>query len=351
MSQRQKIRLFAEDYVTSPDHTKAQLFVDSLVPGGALTTKRNVMVFLKKQVIDLLPPNTFFMATTDDASDDGKMKLLSGLSRTNQIKMQRYLLQRARSGEAVLSPVEAKFCALKLVPDFVQKITLADEDRAALKSRTIININHRSENAITVPSSSVTFILKRAQENIRSLDDTYSVLWSVALVSGRRASELLKNRSDLSFTKIHGFPWAASFSGQRKRAIGSEAVYSIPLMTDHDEFIGALRYLNDHYYSDSGTTTPLSADKIHSRFSYETIAATKKLKLEAGIEDPAIHFHTIRAMYACISFALVQNQYSLHGWIRRVLGHQDLNDSKSYSIFKWSGQLDSLPEYGAKMPP
>jgi hypothetical protein len=122
------------------------------------------------------------------------------------------------------------------------------------------------------------------------------------------------------------FSWAC-FSGQVKAGLRDpDKCYNIPVLAPIADVQRAILRIRRRWQMPETSQT---AD-VNRRFA-STIQRAAKRYL-APLDEKMGHLHAARELYAMVTFSTCQpHTYSLHGWIRKVLGHSDLDQGKHYS--------------------
>ena len=302
-----------------------------------LTVRRNRLSDLKRIIIERLP----------NAPNPGIGAEFTGMTLPSKLKYQRLVrnkLPDTRTEE------EKKVANISLLPDYVRDIKMVQADSDQIRINSEIKLKARTENVLFPTAESVEHLVTSCNDILRrsnpspSLhkDDYQQILVALALCTGRRLSELMS--PDLSLQPVKDYPRAALFDGQLKTGLEKRTSYVIPILADLEDIQKSLDILRAHYPV-SSNATPKELHVRFRRFAHESVQPVKAV-LSAGVTkdmseqlQTRFHFHSLRELYACITFQTFQSSYSMHGWIRKVLGHSDLNISKAYSNIRWQGNL------------
>lgn len=324
------------------------------------SVKKSYLTQIKKYVMkntegvqidsDLYGTNTSFGSAREPSTGRTSIERFNSMSLFHQSEMLKKNYGDSSSDymTALKSEFHAKF------PSYVKNIKAEEELLRKIRAKTAENVSRRSQNVILLEADSLRGLLADLRGSLSSLRnmsekevakmsrrESTKVLAAVALLTGRRMSELLSFESSSTFTSLDNTPAdrACYFSGQLKTNTPNK--YSIPLLGNFADIQNGLKFLRVKMKLKPGAT-PQEINRRFTRFSHEAAQGVKQILAGFGAtpsETSKIHFHTLREMYACITYMTFTNTYSTHGWIRRVLGHNDIDSSRSYSNFKWIGEL------------
>ena len=302
-----------------------------------LFARRNYIATLRKDIISQQPSKHVEGA-----------KEFNQASLSDQIKMQKQIKQIDPSTR---SREEKVIAQLELIPAKIKRLKLSAQDAEDIRRFSETKLNERSQEVLLPTAQAVRNLVLKAERilfdafsmtEIKSKAQAAEIVCALALCTGRRASELLGPVN--SFHKPKDGPNLANFSGQLKTGLQAKTQYTIPLLAPLEHVKHAKELLQGRY--------PVAADanteylhKRFCRFLHESVQWVKQdlrdgsePKMQREIEK-RFHFHSLRELYACVTFEVFQSTYSMHGWIRLVLGHNELNVSKAYSNIRWRGLL------------
>lgn len=168
-------------------------------------------------------------------------------------------------------------------------------------------------------------LIGKALELIQT-DSYLNIALGLMLLSGRRATEILKTASFQKIAQSY-----VRFSGQLKTKGSTNAQtepYNIPVLCDVDVFMQGffkLRELRDF--------SELTHDQVHSRAN-KALNESCKRHFKGLIENPKPK--DLRSAYATIAYArYAPKNWSSDAYYAQILGHseQDLNTALSYQDF------------------
>lgn len=292
---------------------------------------RNMIRKVRVAALERLPP---FANFTPEENTNQDIRHFSALDRLQQSRRQIAIL---KGGTLYSTDAQNLIRTLPIVPRMLRDLKLEAEEIVAIKNASIESIEKKSSNVISLTLQSVLSLLDWARESIRSSSSNKNeaaLLVAVALVTGRRAAEIFLTGSfDLVHTKPysnddgkHKIYWAC-FSGQVKAGLRDpNKCYDIPLLAPMIDIQRAVHKIRLRWPMPEGSKT----SDVNRRFA-STIQRAAKRYL-APLDQKMGHLHAARELYAMVTFRQCQpHTYSLHGWIRKVLGHADLDQGKHYS--------------------
>jgi hypothetical protein len=238
-----------------------------------------------------------------------------------QYKMQ----MRHRKFKSWSRGAEAKLQRVKLLPDTLKTLTISKTETDNIK-RTL-RYNRRAAHDVIVRVPKAGDMLAHACSILQTAShkDSYAALvCALALVSGRRCTEILNQRS--SFT-IHG-ERSMMFSGQLKKAHGQSVPYTIPLLADPKVFLSALYVLR----AKQGDISALTDEQVQKKYNGGLTPTRIEMAFWPGI--PKLHF--LRTCYAKFCDLLFDHTMSYNRLCCLVLGHSAIEESLNYS----AGVLD-----------
>ena len=168
-----------------------------------------------------------------------------------------------------------------------------------------------------------TLNLKRQREGSLLTKNDNLLPPPLLIVSGRRFGEMVNGRSTFAPTT---HPYYTLFSGQLKKRC-HQPPYQIPLLVPYSTFAQGLLALRQ---KQNGTVTHLTNAKATSRY-----LPNVQRELEAGGLLPSTsHVHDCRSVYVAAVVELFVPTVTLPRVAMRILGHDTLLDSLSYSSAK-----------------
>ena len=254
-----------------------------------------------------------------------EIRSFSNLSRTEQTRRQLMILKGGR----VYGTADEMIRNLPIVPTFVRDLRLSADEIAVIKSQSRDRIEQRSTEAVVLSRRDVDSLLEWARTTVHTctLQTEPDLLVAVALLTGRRAAEIFLSGNFEAICPSEGNVYWACFSGQVKAGLRDPSrCYDIPLLAPAIDIQRSLHRIRQRWSFPSGS---VAADVNRRYASTIRRAAQKRL---GKLHEKLSHLHAARELYAMTTFEMCQpHTYSLHGWIRKVLGHADLDQTKHYS--------------------
>ena len=249
-------------------------------------------------------------------------------------------IQRHHASKPSWSPAaERELTKLQILPSSMDTFKLSQAECVALKQQQEAAIMAKNENCIVVQDATallktVTSMLENAQSN----HSFAALVFPLAIVCGRRQTELLNGKSTLSPSPLGSM--YVVIDGLLKKH-GKAVPYTIPLLVEYATFVkgwNALRQkqldlLKAGSYS-KVAVTELSNKQVQKRYGEVLRKALRKPKpvvrgLPIGIKE-----HDLRSIYASYVYHCFQADNTFARTIMSVLGHTTLKDSLSYNNVK-----------------
>ena len=204
-------------------------------------------------------------------------------------------------------------------------------DGFRLQKAETLNLKRQREGSLLTKNDNLlTFDLQKLIETCTAMLETASpthtfprLILPLLIVSGRRFGEMVNGRSTFAPTT---HPYYTLFSGQLKKRC-HQPPYQIPLLVPYSTFAQGLLALRQ---KQNGTVTHLTNAKATSRY-----LPNVQRELEAGGLLPSTsHVHDCRSVYVAAVVELFVPTVTLPRVAMRILGHDTLLDSLSYSSAK-----------------
>ena len=283
---------------------------------------RNIVRKVRNQTLSRMDPFNDFSPTHLENSE---IRSFSLLPRTEQIRHQLVILK----GGNVYRTADTMIRSLPVVPSFVRDLKLSAEEIASIKAQSRDRIEQRSSEAVILSRREVNSFLEWAKATVRNctLHTEPDLLVAVALVTGRRAAEIFLSGSFEAIASQSQSVYWACFKGQVKAGLRDpNKCYNVPLLAPVVDVQRSVHRIRQRWNFPDGS---VPADVNRRYASTIRRAAQKRL---GRLHEKLAHLHAARELYAMITFEMCQpHTYSLHGWIRKVLGHADLDQTKHYS--------------------
>jgi len=256
---------------------------------------------------------------------------IKDFSQLNRLQQSRRQVAILKGGNIYGSDAQNIIKGLPITPRIVLDLKLNAGEIAVIKEASLRSIETKSSNVILLMRQDVDKLLSWAKKCLKSPDESEAaVLVAVALVTGRRAAEIFltgafDNRPSPEGASAH-VHWAC-FSGQVKAGLRDpDKCYDVPVLAPIIDVQQAMNRIRKRWPMPEQSQT----SDVNRRFA-STIQRAAKRYL-APLDEKMGHLHAARELYAMVTFRACQpHTYSLHGWIRKVLGHADLDQGKHYS--------------------
>ena len=214
---------------------------------------------------------------------------------------------------------ETKLQRIKLLPDTLKTLKITTKEMEDIKRDLRCNRRERWENVVPVPKAGD--MLAHACEVLENatVNENYaSLCCSLALVSGRRCTEILNQRSTFVINSKH----TVIFSGQLKKSHGQSKPYTIPLLVDPKVFVAAMQVLR----AKQGDISALSDEEVQKKYNGSLTPKRIEMAFWPGIPK----FHFLRTCYAKFCDLLFTHTMTYNRLCCRVCGHVDENESLNY---------------------
>jgi hypothetical protein len=301
-------------------------------------TRRNVIGRVKNRALELLPSYVPSHAPLEAGAEE--LQRFYAMPRAEQVRAQTAVRKEGDLAKTFSGPVVNIIKAAPLVPSFISHLKLTHEEQEQIRQLSKERIEARSEDVARVDAASLQKFLRRCNTVLRDASaDPKELLVALAFVTGRRTAEImLTGKFERVAIRAKGGSsqhFKACFSGQVKAGLrDTERCYNIPLLAPVEQIITALERLRQRWPLAAGST----AAQVNKHYASTAHRAAKKYL--QPLHEKLGHMHAARQLYAMVSFEVCQpHTYSVHGWIRRVLGHSDLDISKSYSNVTIDGSV------------
>lgn len=222
-----------------------------------------------------------------------------------------------------------EFEALRILPDNLKSLRADEGETGTCNEKAVKTRLRRNKEMINVKNG------KALHDKIRLLlqppkneeEETISeMILGLCAASGRRTAEIANGRS--VFLPMPKQRYGAIFLGQlKKKGKKRETNYTIALLVPFEEFATALERLRER----QGDVSHLSNKKISIRYQGNLSRTMKETFSELSSRARA---HDLRAMYAQMVFQAFDWEASFNHVTMRMLGHDTLEQSLSYSTVK-----------------
>ena len=220
---------------------------------------------------------------------------------------------------------EAALDGLKLLPESMASFRLTKEQNLELKQAHKAALVSRNERVVTINDADK--MLKRARELLETAKttDTFAkIVLPLALVTGRRMSELLGGHARFDRTDD---PHFVLFSGQLKKR-AKAAPYKIPILCDVDTLHHAYGMLRKKQ-AEKGVTTQLTPNEVKRKYHGQL-----QYYIKDGRTLPQLptwsHFHDLRSCYSSYVFECFHVRTTFQRMAMAILGHDSIHESLSY---------------------
>ena len=252
-------------------------------------------------------------------------------------------IQRHHSSKPSWSPdAERELAKLQILPVSMNTFKLSQAECVALKQLQEAALMKKNENCVVVTDA--TNLLKTVTQMLEKAQSHHSfaaLVFPLALVSGRRQSELLNGQSTFAPSALGSM--YTIFQGQLKKHGKSES-YTIPLLVEYSTFAKGWTALRAKQaeLSTCGSysmvnVTALSNAQVSKRYNKTLRRALLKSKPVIPGLPTGINEHALRSIYAAYVYQCFQCHASFARTIMGVLGHSTLQDSLAYSSVKLNG--------------
>tara|TARA_X000000950_G_scaffold214102_1_gene257548 strand:+ start:465 stop:1487 length:1023 start_codon:yes stop_codon:yes gene_type:complete len=264
------------------------------------------------------------------------------LSREAQVREQ----LRVRKSSDLTSPDDRLIKDAPLVPRFISELRLTHAENEAIRLKSKEQIEKRSQHVALIDSDRAKeFLMKCNRALCDSSTSAKETLVAVALVTGRRTAEILLTGEFDAPQQLQAETdneFKACFRGQLKAGIRDpNRCYTIPLLAPRACVTAAIAKLRARWPLSAGSRV----SDVNRRFA--STARRAALAHLTELHPSLTHLHAARQLYAIITYHACQpHTYSMHGWIRRVLGHADLDVSKAYANVTLTGDIARIADLG-----
>ena len=220
---------------------------------------------------------------------------------------------------------EECLASLQLLPETLDDFVMSKADSCTIKRRAATRLREKNTNVVTVAAGqSLLARLTLILENATEASDIAVLLCALAVVSGRRSTELLNGRS--TFQAVPEKPTLALFEGQLKtKSDTPPRPYVIPLCCNFDTFSRGLHALRAIQHRDGGVAH-LTSTEVSDRYRWITISTIPELGSQLA------NVHALRSLYIALIYDnLYECPSSFNETARVCLGHRELTESLHYA--------------------
>jgi hypothetical protein len=234
---------------------------------------------------------------------------------------------------------EECLASLQLLPETLDDFVMSKADSCTIKRRAATRLREKNTNVVTVAAGqSLLAHLTLILENATEASDIAVLLCALAVVSGRRSTELLNGRS--TFQAIPEKPTLALFEGQLKTKSDTPRPYVIPLCCNFDTFSRGLHALRAIQHHDGGVAH-LTNTEVSDRYRWITISTIPELGSQLA------NVHALRSLYIALIYDnLYECPSSFNETARVCLGHKELTESLHYAGVRVRGCEEIRHEFG-----
>lgn len=207
----------------------------------------------------------------------------------------------------------------KLLPKNVRDVNISKEDLKTVKKYQKEKIMEKHNKAPKIDGDKLLEHCESIIQNYKNVA-MYELILALLLVSGRRTTELLNQKSNF----IKKGEYIAEFYGQLKTK-GKKIIYTIPLLVKFESFIIALNYLYS-IQKTVGITNKCVSQK------YQSGLRQYLLKHECYGMNNVYKVHLLRGIYSVIVFGMFEcSPMTVLSITQRVLGHSNIDEALAYS--------------------
>ena len=237
-----------------------------------------------------------------------------------------YKIQRDHRSRSSWGPeAEQALSRLQILPKSLDAFRLQKEETLTLKRQREDSLLSKNDHLLTFDLQTLIDTCKAMLETAAPTHSFPRLILPLLAVTGRRFGELVNGRSTFAPTT---HPHYTLFSGQLKKR-GTQLSYQIPLLVPFPTFAKGLLALRQ---KQNGKVANLTNAQATARY-----LPNVQRDLEAG-GLPGVpitaHVHDCRSVYVAAVCQLFIPPVSLPRVAMKVLGHDTLMDSLSYSSAK-----------------
>lgn len=253
----------------------------------------------------------FALRKHEEESEDIKSFLRAPL------RLQYKIQKRHRKEKTWSRAAEAKLQRIRLLPDNLKSLKITKRETDDIKRD--VRGKRRERMALVVKIPKAGDMLEHAKSVLEhaTVKTNYAALCcSLALVSGRRSTELLNQRSVFTVNGSH----TVLFEGQLKK--DESKPYTIPILMDPTLFVSAMQVLR----AKQGDISNLSNEQVQDKYN----GSLTPKRIEAAFWPGIPKFHFLRTCYAkfvdhCFDHTMTYNYLCC-----KSLGHADEIESLNY---------------------
>jgi hypothetical protein len=219
---------------------------------------------------------------------------------------------------------ERELAKLKLLPDNLKSLKVTEKELGNIQRGLRVARRARLHNVVRVHQGDQ--LLQLAQftlENATVNNTLLEICVSLAIVSGRRETELLNQRS---IFRPNG-EWTVWFTGQLKKPPGvppDAVAFSIPILVKPALFINGLGVLRQKQ-GGIHALGELTNEQVSALYN----GCFKRERLERFM--PILYkFHFTRTLYTKFVDHLFDHRFTYNALACAILGHQDVKESLDY---------------------
>lgn len=247
------------------------------------------------------------------------------------IKTQLHQQKAAAKGEYSGSKrTDAAIAALKLLPDYMSRYRLSNEDKQRSSELATRSIETRSMNCVNVADADA--LLRRCRSIVTSLtEDPFLITAAIGVLCGRRSCEILCTGV---FEASSRGSFACLFHGAAKKRRVQRA--------EHIPILCKFKYLSraiDHIRA-AIDACGITNSQMNARYSHKLGDSAKIL-----MQSVDTRFHDLRAIYAIVTHNVFENDCSVNIWLKKTLLHDTIETSIHYSRCKVSNYPQKIGKW------
>eukprot|EP00966_Prymnesium_polylepis_P302266 6983714-Prymnesium_polylepis.1 len=236
------------------------------------------------------------------------------------LRVQYKIQMRHRKFKTWSRGAEAKLQRVKLLPANLESLKITKKETEDIKRNLRCTARERRDNVVSVPTAGDMLAYACAVLENATVKQTYtSLCCALALVSGRRCTEILNQRS----TFVINGERTVIFTGQLKKSHGQSKPYTIPLLVDPKVFVAAMQVLRA---KQGDKISALTDEQVQKKYN----GGLTPKRIESAFWPGIPKFHFLRTCYAKFCDLLFHHTMTYNRLCCKVLGHSDDNQSLNY---------------------
>lgn len=250
-------------------------------------------------------------------------------------------IQRSHASKPSWSPeAECELGQLQILPKSMNTFKLTSAESLEFKQKQEVAQLEKNESVIVVPEGrQLVKVVLSMLEAAHPSQSYASLVLPLAIVTGRRMSELLNGQSSFAPASEHGSTYAL-FSGQLKKK-GQSKPYVIPLICNYFTLVKGFNALREKQaesssYSETPAVT-LTNRQIKTRYQKSLHRALHQRKAVVPHLPTDIKEHDLRSIYAALVWHIYSCPDTFARTAMKILGHTSLKESLSYNNVRIEG--------------